>query len=452
MAERPGLDAIPGPRGLQMWPVLLRLRRDPIGVYRRSRDRYGDIVRFREPSGASWVFVAHPDAVATVHQRNHRNYSRGKLNEPFTRLLGDGLLTSERETWSVHRRVLAPPFRRDRQHELAEVVRELTDEMLAGWRDRAGRGRPFDVCPDLERLTFRTVLRAMFAIDLGDREEPVLRHLTDALAYVSGESFRMYPVPAWLTARRRARFDADVAALDREVETILASRRADPGSAEPAGSDRGAVLRALVAADLPARALRDELLTMLHAGQHTVATAISFALYLLAVHPWAADRVRAELVPLAGRPPALEDLAALPYLRRVLYETMRLYPPAWGGVRETIDEDELSGYRIPGGTPIVFSQYVTHRHPRFWPDPDRFDPDRFTEERIRDRPRYAYFPFGGGPHLCIGEEPAMVELAIVVAMVVQRFRIRLAPGARVVPLALLDLVPANGVPLILEKV
>ncbi|MEV4211229.1 cytochrome P450 [Micromonospora sp. NPDC049662] len=438
-------DAIPGPRGPLMWPVLWRLRRDPVGVYRRSRQRYGDVVRFREPSGASWVFVAHPDAVATVHQRNHRNYSRGKLNGPFAMLLGEGLLTSEREAWSVHRRVLAPPFRRDRQHDVVDVVQQRTGEMLDEWAT-GGVGRRFDVCPDVERLTFRVVLQAMFDIDLGDREESVLRHLTEALSYVSSESFRMYPLPEWAVARSRNRFEASVAALDREVGVVLATPRANIG-----GSDRGAVFNALAQSDLPARAVRDELLTMLHAGQHTVATSISFALYLLAVHPWAAERVREELVPLCGRPPKQDDFDSLPYLRRVLLETMRLYPPAWGGVRETVDEDHLSGYRVPGGTPVVFSQYVTHRHPEIWSDPDRFDPDRFTSERMRDLPRYAYFPFGGGPHLCIGEEAAMVELTIVVAMVVQRYQLRLAPGAKVTPLALLDLVPANGVPLILEK-
>ncbi|MEV4315552.1 cytochrome P450 [Actinocrispum sp. NPDC049592] len=433
------LDAIPGPRGPAIWRVLLGLQRDPAGTYLRNHAKFGDVIRFRELGGGSWIFVAHPDAVAQVHQANHRNYGRGRLNVPFARLLGDGLLTSERESWTVHRRTLAPAFRSEHQSEFGGTVQSVTEEMLTAWQARLGQ--PFDVCHDLERLTFRVVLRGMFDLNLGAEEEPVLRHLTEALAYVSGQSFRMYPVPAWLLARGQARFEAHVAALDRAVERATSTRRT---------AGRGRVMQALLESGLPARAVRDELLTMLHAGQHTVASSIAFALYLIATHPEADARVRAELAPLAGRPPTVDDLVSLPCLRNVLSETMRLYPPAWGGVRETLGPDTLCGYDVPAGTAVVFSQYVTHRHPEFWPDAERFDPDRFTEARSAGRPRYAYFPFGGGPHLCIGQDPARIELAIVVAMVLQRFRLRMAPGAKVVPRALLDLVP-NGVPMVLRK-
>lgn len=435
-------QAIPGPRGPGMWQRLAVLSRDPVGMYLRARERYGDIIAFRELTGAPWVFIAHPDMVARVHQRNHRNYGRGSLSQPFAMFLGDGLLTSERETWTVRRRLMGPVFRRDHCADgVASATVAETSALLDEWERTTA---PFDVCPGLERLTFRVVLGSLFGVDLGD-EDPVLRHLTDALEFVSAESFRMYPVPAFLMAHRRARFAASIRALDTAVAAGVAQRAA-------VGHRRGDLLDALIEADLDPRAMRDELVTMLHAGQHTVASSIAFALYLLSVHVDAAERLRAELSALAGRPPGPGDLPALPWLHQVLSETMRLYPPAWGGVREAIDDDELGGHRIPAGMPIVFSQYVTHRHPEFWPDPEEFRPERFTADSERARHRYAYFPFGGGPHLCIGQDAAMVEMSIVVAMIVQRFRLRLATGASVRPKALLDLVPASGVRLELRAV
>ena len=436
------LDSIPGPRGPRMWWLLLQFQRDPLKVYRSSHAQYGDVIRFRDLTGGSWVFLGHPDAIARIHQVNHRNYGRGSLNKPFAMLLADGLLTSEKEVWSVHRRVLGPCFRRDLQERFAATVQAATREMLDGWVPRADTGRTVDIYPDLGRLTFRTVLRGICDLDLGADEETMLRHLTSALEFVSAESFRLYPMPSWLRWRALRRFRTDLAELDR----IAAAGARRTAQARP-----GSILRALADAGLDAAAMRDELLTFLHAGQHTVASAISFALCLLAAHPDVEERVREELVVLDGQPPGVPELDQLVYLRRVLHEAMRLYPPAWGGVREALADDELQGYRIPAGTAVVFSQYVTHRHPEFWPAPDRFDPDRFTDEQVRIRPRYAYFPFGGGPHLCIGQEPAMVELSIVVAMLLQRYRLRLAPGAKVIPRALLDLVPASGVPMLIGK-
>jgi cytochrome P450 len=378
--------------------------------------------------------------VARVHQHNHRNYGRGSLSQPFALFLGSGLLTSERETWSVRRRLMAPHFRAGRSAGTVAAVWTETGRLLDGWAARASAGGAFDICPDLERLTFRIVLGSLFGIDLADREDQALRQLTDALVFVSAESFRMYPLPALLTARSRARFAADIRALDGAVTAAIQQRVAD-------GHERGDLLDTLIEADLGPRAARDELLTMLHAGQHTVASSIAFALYLLSRHEDVAQRVHVEVAALHGREPGPDDLPALPYLGQVLQETMRLYPAAWGGVREALDDDRLGGHQVPAGTPIVFSQYVTHRHPEFWPQPEEFRPERFTGDDVRARHRYAYFPFGGGPHLCIGQDMALVELAIVVAMVVQRFRLRPGSGAPVRPKALLDLVPAGGVPL-----
>jgi enediyne biosynthesis protein E7 len=434
------LGPIPGPTPTQMMRLIVDLQRDPLTAYTRVRERYGDVVRMSGLNGQAWVFIAAPDSVAHVLQRNHTNYRRGALNRPFTKFLGAGLLTSEKAVWSVHRRIMSPYFRAEFQEDFVTEVWSACGQMLDGWQPAAADGRVVNVCADLERLTLRTVLRGLFGIRLGSDDKPVLRALDNALTYVSRESFRMYPLPSWLNARARWRFDAEIGVLDEVLGRAIADRRA--------GARRGDLLDALIEANLDERALRDEVVTMVHAGQHTVASGIAFALYLLAQNPVVEECLRAELDPLGGRAPGAADLAALPYLGQVVNETMRLYPPAWGGVRESIAGDELGGYPIPADTAVVFSQYVTHRHPDIWPSPGAFDPDRFAEKKVRDLPRFAYFPFGGGPHLCVGQPQALIELSIVVAMVLQRYRLSLPPGVTVAPRALLDMVPAGGVPML----
>jgi cytochrome P450 len=436
--EVPPDTAIPTPGRVAMYRLLVDFHRDPLRMYCRARNRYGDVMLLRDLRGRPWVFVAHPDDIERIHQSNHRNYGRGRLNEPFTMFLGAGLLTSEPEVWRGHRQVMTPYFRQDHKQRFVEAVHDHVTRVLDGWEPRAAAGEAFDVTEELAQLTFRIVMDGMFGFDWGPEEREILRELDAALHYVSRATFRMISPPAWMPSPAGRRFGRSIRTLDRAVLQAIAVRRAD-------GDGRADLLDALIGADLPDDAIRDEVLTMLHAGQHTVASGLSFALHLLSAHPVVEAELRDEIARLDGRPPALSDLPDLPYLRMVLHETLRLFPPAWGGVREPLGDDVLGGCAIRTGTPVVFSQFVTQRHPDFWPEPYRFDPTRFTEGRVRERPKYAYFPFGGGPHLCIGHELAMAEMSIVLVMLLTRYRLRAAVGHEVTPVALLDLVPRHGV-------
>jgi cytochrome P450 len=203
---------------------------------------------------------------------------------------------------------------------------------------------------------------------------------------------------------------------------------------------------------MTARQLRDEVMTFLLAGHETTAVALSWTWYLLAKHPEIADRLHAEVTSVLGtRPPSIDDLPKLPLARMVVEEAMRLYPPVWGVGRQALKEDSVGGYRIPAGAVVNLSPWVTHRHPAFWENPDRFDPDRFTAERVRSRPRHAYFPFSSGPRLCIGEMFALIEAQIVVAMMMQRYRLALPAGAVVEPEVHLTLRPRGGLPMIVRS-
>jgi cytochrome P450 len=199
--------------------------------------------------------------------------------------------------------------------------------------------------------------------------------------------------------------------------------------------------------------VRDEVMTLLFAGHETTSNLLAWTWYLLASHPEVEQRLRAELDEvLGGRLPTVEDLANLPYGYRVLEETLRLYPPAWSLARKALVDDDIGGYVLPASTIILMSPYVTHRHPAFWEEPERFDPDRFTPERVAVRSRYAYFPFGGGPRQCIGNTFALMEAHLILATVAQRYRLRLVPDHPVEPQALLTLRPRDGLPMLLECV
>jgi cytochrome P450 len=255
-------------------------------------------------------------------------------------------------------------------------------------------------------------------------------------------------LPAWLPTPGNLRARRGLRILERAVWDTIHSRRAEATRPAPAAD----LLAMLMAArdeqtgqGMSDRQLRDEVMTMLIAGHETVASALAWTWYLLSTAPAAEARLHAEVDRvLAGRPPAAQDLANLPYTAMVFDEALRLYPPAWIITRRALADDEIVGYRIPAGALVVVSPYVTQRDARFWPDPDAFEPERFLPERAAARPRFAYYPFGGGPRLCIGNHFAAVEAGLVIATVAQRFRLRLAPGHQVAVEPSVTLRPRHG--------
>jgi len=443
--DRParGQVAVPSPGRLAMLWLLVRFPRNPAAIYREVLARYGDTVWLYDLRGDGWLFLARPVDVRRIHRTNNRNYGRGSLNESFAAFLGSGLLTSEHDTWARHRRLLAPAFRGQAVARYIGAVRPHVHGLLDRWAQRCG-GKPFNICPDLELFSYRAVAAAMFGLN-SEGEAKMLGALDRALEYASRESFRLIGRPRWLGARAWRRFKRDLGILDSFVGPALAAVRAATGSVDGADGTAGEdnLLGRMVAdQQLSDAEIRDEVLTMLHAGQHTVASGLSFALFLIASD----ERVQGELVeelrPLNRPLPSFEELSELPKLDAVIEESLRLYPPAWGGVREALADDELGDLKIMAGTPIVFSQFATHRAPSLWEAADEFCP--FRADRGGGQDDFRYFPFGGGPHLCIGKEIALLEMKLVIAGVLARFRLTPAPGRRLRPQAMLDLIPRGG--------
>jgi cytochrome P450 len=432
----PSAAAPPGPPGAPMIGSALELQRDVLGTYERARRAYGDIVRFSlGPSrlGRSVYVVFHPDAVRRVLASEADGYRKdNRFYEEVRWALGDGLLNSQDEAWLRQRRFIQPLFTRRR---IAGYGRSMADEavdLVERWQSRAADGTTIDLHAEMSRLTLRVVGRLLFGADV-ERAIPVVAYAFPILGqYALRRAFAPVRVPrSWPTPsnRRAARAQRDLYAV---CDELIARRRA-------ADSQDEDLLSLLVGArdrgeQLDDAEIRDQVLIFLLAGHDTTAIALTFALYLLGRHPDAQTRVRDEVGAVLGdRTPGTEDVGGLPYTTMVLKEAMRLYPPAWGLGRRSVAGDSIDGFEIPPGSDVVVSAWVTHRHPAFWEDPERFDPERFAPEREAGRHRHAYFPFGAGPRECIGQYFSMLEAVIALAVIAQRYE--LASQTERIPLA-----------------
>ena len=412
----------PGPSGfLSGWPLM----RDPLPFLERMFRRYGDVVRMRIMNLRVYS-IAHPDGIKHVLQDNHRNYRKSFDYKILARLLGQGLVTSEGSLWLRQRRLMQPMFHRQKVAGLGKLMAECTLEMLERWHGRAERGEVFDVAVEMMRLTLQIVGRALLSMDLTAQADVIGRNMT-----IANERFGDMGLSAflpWLPVPGNARFRAAAGALRKIVLDIIAARRRD-------GRDYGDLLSMLLAVRdedtgeaMKDEQLRDEVLTLILAGHETTATALSWTWYLLSQNPEAERKLHAELdEELGGSAASVSALPNLNYTGMVIDEAMRLYPPVWAVGRQAIADDEILGYRVPKGSNLLLSQWLAHRHPAFWENPNRFEPERFSAERASGHPRYAFFPFGGGPRMCIGNLFALTEAQIVLATVAQKYRLRVPP-------------------------
>jgi cytochrome P450 len=365
-------------------------------------------------------------------------------------LLGQGLVTSEGSLWLKQRRLMQPTFHRQKIAAFAALMTDCTLQMLERWRERAERHEVFDVAPEMMRLTLQIVGRALLSMDLTAQADLIGRNMT-----IANERFGEMGLSAfmpWLPTPGNLRFRRAAAALRKVVLQIITERRRD-------GRDRGDLLSMLFAVHdedtgegMDDEQLRDEVLTLIAAGHETTATALSWTWYLLSQNPTAESKLHAELDRvLGGRAASVADLPNLPYTGMVIDETMRLYPPVWAVGRQAIDQDEVIGHRVPQGSNILLSQWLAHRHPAFWEKPERFEPERFAAERAAGRPRYAFFPFGGGPRMCIGNLFALTEAQIVLATVAQNYRLRVLANHPVELQPLVTLRSRYGMKVTLEQ-
>ena len=420
-----------GPPGIYGARNTLRFASNPLSWLRGLADEHGDLVRMKL-LGRRYLIVSHPDDIERILVKEARIMKREDGVKIIGRVLGQGLLTSEGDLWKRQRKLMAQAFSAKRIHDYGAAMVRVADEALGHWRS----GQTANLHQEMTRITMKVVADVLFGASMDARNVEVVGGALEVInEYASGSVEALLRVSKWVPTPRNVRVNRAVAALDRVVYDIIARRRA--------GEQRDDLLGTLLAArdddgaGMSDSQLRDEVMTLFLAGHETTTLALAHALYLLSKHPVLDRRLHEETASaLQGRIPTADDLRALPFTDWVLKETMRLYPPAWATGRENTEAFEIRGLKIPVGTQLIASQWLVHRDARWFPNPEGFDPERWSPERAKDVPRYAYFPFGGGPRVCIGNHFAMMEATLLLALIVQRFRIELLAGER------LDLKPA----------
>lgn len=447
----------PGPPKHWLWGNLQDFSRDRLGMLLEAGRQYGPVVGLRFLTTRAFL-LTHPEDIKHLLVDNHRNYIKGYGLQALKPSLGEGLLTSEGEFHKRQRRMMQPAFHRQRIEAYAEIMARYADEQMQGWHD----GQEIDLHEEMMRLTMVIVARCLFDADVS-RDAA---HLGNAISDLI-EQFdlnRIGPIGQFINRFDRKLIrerDKRLHVLDELLYDLIRTRRAE-------GRDHGDLLSMIIAAQdseaaageargMSDKQVRDELMTLFIAGHETTAIALTFTFYLLAQHRDVEAKMLAELDGVLGAPgtegvrlPREEDLEHLPYTRRVFAEAMRLYPPAFAVPRTAMGEDVIRGYRIRKGDSLIASQWVTHRDPQWWPDPERFDPDRFAPGAEAARPKFAYFPFGGGPRRCIGEPFAWMEGQLLLAAIAHRFRLHLQPGYVLELEPRVTLRPAHGMPMRLE--
>ncbi|MGW6874431.1 cytochrome P450 [Streptomyces xanthophaeus] len=418
---------VPGLAGVPLLGSLFDLKSDSLGTYLRAQHRHGDVVRISAgPPGlrADLYCVFSAEGVQQVLASESANFRK---DNPFYQEIrdafGNGLLTSQDEDYMRQRRLVQPLFTRRRVDGYAEAVVTETQATVDAWS-----GAPdgvVDVTDAMMHLALRSVARILFGTDVEATVDVVDRSFPVITEYVVRRSYSPVSVPRdWPTPGNK-RAAAALEELYGVCDRIIAERRRAGTAAQGAGEDLLSLLAAAKSSDdgeFDAAELRDQVLIFLLAGHETTATSLAFSLHLLARHPEQQALARAEVSRVLGdRAPEAADLERLPYLTQVLKEAMRLYPAAPVIGRRSVAATEIAGYTVPAGADVIIAPWVTHRHERYWPDPDRFDPDRFTPEAEAQRPRYAWFPFGGGPRACIGQHFSMLESVIALAMMLRAY-------------------------------
>ena len=444
----------PGPRGLPIMGTTFMASSDSTRTLTRWARDYGDVVYYHLFDLQFYVLF-HPQDVERVLTGKTGNFVKGITSVANPELFGNGLLTSDGDFWRRQRRLSNPAFHRQSLARYAEITVEEAARLMDGWK----HGEKRNIHNDMMNVTLRIVLRSLFGSELGENMrviEPALdRIMVSSSGFHSVAFFLRIPTPT------RKRHFLAVEKLNEVVYALIARGREKlkdgEGSAQEASGAKDLLTLLLTARDddgnsMSDQQLRDEVITLLLAGHETTALNLSWTWYLLAKYPDVEKKLHAELdAVLGGRPPSAADLPKLQYTDRVIRETLRLYPPAWRIFRRTEEPLEVGEYVLPAGANIVLSQWVTQRDPRWFSEPDRFHPDRWSEESAAKLPRFAYFPFGGGPRVCIGAGFAMMEATLLLATIAQRFRMRLAPAQRIEPLASITLRPKNGIHVELEE-
>lgn len=435
-----------GPRGYPLVGVLPAIWKDPLKYFVALSQEYEDVVSLK--LAGERVFVLNDAAdIQHVLLDNHANYRKSIFYDKLRPILGNGIFLSEKTTWKEQREIAQPAFRGPCLHALLPEMIEATNDMIGRWRARYADGSIVDVCREMMRLTLDIVFRTLLRVKLGKETEEVFDALTRVLriterrVWTVSDLFERIPTPTNIDFRR------SLAKIERVVQRVIEER-------SRGGAEHHDLLSMLHAAygrgggQPNPKALRDQIMSILLAGHETTGNALSWTWFLLSKNPTVRARLDAEVGEVVGnRELSPADVPSLDYIHMVFQEAIRLYPPVWTMSRTALGEDYVGGYRVPKGASVMLCPYAVHRRTEYWDNPEGFEPERFLPERVRERPKFAYFPFGGGPRICIGKQFATLEAVVVTAMLTRSVRLDLIPGYAIEPEPMITLRPRGGLPM-----
>jgi len=435
-----------GPKGRWLGGNLLDFRKYRLDFFTQCAREHGDMVKLRFANHPIYL-ASHPHAIEEILVTQSKNFTKHFALRYNPLVLGRGLLTSEGDFWLRQRRLIQPIFLPSRIKSYAPAMVTATERLLADWKP----GDKRDIHKEMMRVTLDIAAKTLFGAEVDAESKAVAEAMEVFQANFFDRFHSLIPLPMWIPTPANLRMRRAVRRLDSILYGIISQRRQEK-------ADRADLLSLLLHArdeegggGMNDQQLRDEAMTLFLAGHETTALTLSWAWYLLAQNPVAEQKLLNEIdTVLQGRAPTAEDWPKLRYAEMIALESMRLYSPAYVLGREAIDDCTIAGYHVPRGTTMFMSQWVVHRDARFWDNPEAFRPERWGEEKIKSMPKFAYFPFGGGPRVCIGQQFAMMEMVLMLVTIAQKFRFRMEPGAVVTPWASFTLRPANGIPGLIE--
>ena len=423
-------------QGLSLIKAVIEFARTPLEFLHRCAREYGDVV-FLNVAGKTYLFN-HPDLINEVLNKQESNCIKDYSYRALEDVFGEGLLLSHGDTWKTHRQLMQWAFSSDRLNSYGQQIVTQTNSMLETWRS----GEIYDMQREMSLLTVKIIMQAMFEVDATQTAATIVDALNVIMLQYLHRAENLYLLPNWLPTLENWQTYRAKKKLNELVYEIIEQRRKLPQN------DLLSMLCANDKAKLSDRQLRDEVITLLIAGHETTANVLTWTLMLLAQHPEIEAKLVTEVRSVLGnRLPNVGDRARLKYTEMVLKESMRLYPPAWILGRELVRDCTIGDLCLTRGTVIYFSQWVVHRDKRFFEHPEQFNPDRWQDNLEQRLPRCAYFPFGAGARVCIGKALSMMEATLILAMVVQQFRLTLVSNAPIEPLASFTLRPKNGLPM-----
>ena len=438
----------PGPKGLPLAGSLIDYFSDMLGFLTRVSADYGDIVYYKLGSRKMYL-LNNPEHIKDVLVTHNRNFEKSRALKRTKIVLGEGLLTNEGEPHIKQRRTIQPVFHHERIKSYGDVMAQYASLVGKDWQN----GAVVNIHKEMMKLTLSIVSKTIFDSDMESESDEIGKALTDLvtlfprLIFPYSEYLDNLPLPG------NRRCQEAIARLDSIIYGMIEERRVNPG-------ERNDLLSMLLEAQdeesdgdkMSDLQVRDEALTLFLAGQESTANSLVWTWYLISQNPEVEKKIHDEINSvLNGRLPTLDDLGKLSYTQNVFKEALRLYPPAWAVARHVKEDYEVGGYVIPAGADIFMSQYVVHRDPRFYNEPERFVPERWSSEETKNLPRFAYFPFGGGTRRCIGEPFAWMEGVILIATIASKWKMRLVPHQKVEPQPLITIRPKYGMKMILER-